>query len=752
MVLLRLNNGSKLPMESKDFPLYTTLENKSFIYRVYACAHFSAIIGLIYYRVMYIPSEDYWPWILIFVAELVFAYSWILEQAFRWWPVERKVFPKRLSQRFESDLPPVDIFISTADPIKEPPLTVINTVLSALALDYPVGKLSCYVSDDGGSPLTFYSLFEASRFAKIWLPFCDNYSIQDRCPEAYFSKGDALENKNLPFTRDWKHVNKMYLELKDRINNAVEMGCVPADKQKDHKGFKDWVSGSTRRDHPSIVQILLEKGEDRDIQGNDLPGLIYVSREKRPGIPHHYKAGALNVLLRVSGVMSDAPFILTLDCDMYTNNSEALRQAMCFFLDPKTGHQFAYVQFPQSFHGSTKNDLYANTLKTIFQIKYKGLDGIEGPFYAGTGCIHRRDALCGSERRHSSSKYHKDACSFVCTENGSVAKDKASSSKMLKDARDLANCTYEDNTLWGKEVGMIYGCAVEDVLTGFVIQCRGWKSIYCNPRRNAFLGCVPNNLIDTLIQQKRWAVGMLELCVCKFCPYVHGIQRTPISQRMCYSFFSLWSLSSMFILFYGLIPGLCMLRGLSLFPKVSSSYFFLFASLAVSAYGYSLIEFLWIGGSFKSWWNEQRMWMIKGVSAYLFALIEVAGKMIGVSKVGFEVTSKVVDSEAAKRYEAEMFEFGVASALFVPPATLALINLISLVGGLARILREGYSTSESMILQLLLCSFIVTSGYPILEAMFIRKDKGRIPTSVTIVSILLAASACYVASMAIPPR
>jgi len=44
--------------------------------------------------------------------------------------------------------------------------------------------------------------------------------------------------------------------------------------------------------------------------------------------------------------MSDAPFIITLDSDMFTNNSEALRQAMCFFLDPKTGHQFAYVQFP----------------------------------------------------------------------------------------------------------------------------------------------------------------------------------------------------------------------------------------------------------------------------------------------------------------------------------------------------------------------------------------------------------------------
>jgi len=101
----------------------------------------------------------------------------------------------------------MDIFICTVDPIKEPPLTVINIVLSALALDYPMEKLSCYVSDDRGSLVTFYALLEASRFAKIWLPFFDNYSIQDRCPEAYFSNVDALENENLPFARDAKHVN-----------------------------------------------------------------------------------------------------------------------------------------------------------------------------------------------------------------------------------------------------------------------------------------------------------------------------------------------------------------------------------------------------------------------------------------------------------------------------------------------------------------------------------------------------------------
>lgn len=35
----------------------------------------------------------------------------------------------------------------------------------------------------------------------------------------------------------------------------------------------------------------------RDIEGNLLPRLVYVSREKRPGFDHHKKAGAMNALV-----------------------------------------------------------------------------------------------------------------------------------------------------------------------------------------------------------------------------------------------------------------------------------------------------------------------------------------------------------------------------------------------------------------------------------------------------------------------
>lgn len=35
------------------------------------------------------------------------------------------------------------------------------------------------------------------------------------------------------------------------------------------------------------------------MDGNELPRLVYVSREKRPGFDHHKKAGAMNSLVRI---------------------------------------------------------------------------------------------------------------------------------------------------------------------------------------------------------------------------------------------------------------------------------------------------------------------------------------------------------------------------------------------------------------------------------------------------------------------
>jgi cellulose synthase A len=98
-----------------------------------------------------------------------------------------------------SELAAVDFFVSTVDPLKEPPLITGNTVLSILAVDYPVDKVSCYVSDDGAAMLTFESLVETADFARKWVPFCKKFAIEPRAPEFYFAqKIDYLRDKVQP--------------------------------------------------------------------------------------------------------------------------------------------------------------------------------------------------------------------------------------------------------------------------------------------------------------------------------------------------------------------------------------------------------------------------------------------------------------------------------------------------------------------------------------------------------------------------
>lgn len=49
--------------------------------------------------------------------------------------------------------------------------------------------------------------------------------------------------------------------------------------------------------HHAYLQVFLGPNGVPDVDGNELPRLVYVSREKRPGFDHHKKAGAMNALV-----------------------------------------------------------------------------------------------------------------------------------------------------------------------------------------------------------------------------------------------------------------------------------------------------------------------------------------------------------------------------------------------------------------------------------------------------------------------
>ncbi|KAJ9673178.1 hypothetical protein PVL29_023030 [Vitis rotundifolia] len=394
---LPLMDEARQPL-SRKLPIPSSQINP---YRMIIIIRLVVVGFFFHYRVMHPVNDAYALWLVSVICEIWFALSWILDQFPKWLPIDRETYLDRLSLRYEkegqpSQLSPVDIFVSTVDPLKEPPLVTANTVLSILAVDYPVDKVSCYVSDDGAAMLTFEALSETSEFARKWVPFCKKFNIEPRAPEFYFAqKIDYLKDKVLPsFVKERRAMKREYEEFKVRINALVAKAQKVPEEGWTMQDGTPW-PGNNVRDHPGMIQVFLGQSGGHDTDGNELPRLVYVSREKRPGFNHHKKAGAMNALVRVSAVLTNAPYLLNLDCDHYINNSKALRESMCFMMDPLLGKRVCYVQFPQRFDGIDKNDRYANRNTVFFDINMKGLDGIQGPIYVGTGCVFRRQALYG---------------------------------------------------------------------------------------------------------------------------------------------------------------------------------------------------------------------------------------------------------------------------------------------------------------------------------------------------------------------
>ncbi|KAF9610964.1 hypothetical protein IFM89_026052 [Coptis chinensis] len=79
--------------------------------------------------------------------------------------------------------------------------------------------------------------------------------------------------------------------------------------------------------------------------------------------------------------------LLNIDCDHYINSSKAMREAMCFLMDPQLGKKLCYIQFPQRFDGIDRHDRIKSCCTNYVSN--------QGPVYVGTGCVFNRQALYG---------------------------------------------------------------------------------------------------------------------------------------------------------------------------------------------------------------------------------------------------------------------------------------------------------------------------------------------------------------------
>ncbi|KDP25268.1 hypothetical protein JCGZ_20424 [Jatropha curcas] len=721
------------------FPLHTVkpMPQTNFN-RIFALVYACAIVALLCYHTKTLfystTTVSFYVTLTMFVADLVLAFMWASTQALRMRPVHRQQFLENLEKNMKrSEYPNIDVFICTADPYKEPPISVVSTALSVMGYSYPRDKISVYVSDDGGSALTLFALMEAAKFANHWLPFCEENNVLERSPDAYFKS-------NQSFSSETEKIKTMYESMKFKIETVVERGKVEdhyINGPQEKHAFDNWTDKFTRKDHPTVIQVLLDNSKNRDITGLQMPNLIYVSRQKSKTSPHHFKAGALNVLVRVSAAMTNAPIILTQDCDMYSNDPQTPLRALCYFCDPDPAFRsnLAYVQFPQIFQGINKNDIYACAFKRLFEIQSMGFDGLLGPNYVGTGCFFSRKALFGSPSKPVLPEIPELGPCHV------VHKPLQSQS-VLSLAHQVASCDYENPTQWGSEIGFRYGSLVEDFYTGYRLQCQGWKSIFCRPKRAAFFGHAPVCLVDLLNQQKRWAIGLLEVAFSKYNPITFGVKSMGPLMGLGYGQYVFWPTWSLPIITYAFLPQLALVNKVYIFPKASElPWFLLYVFLFLGAYGQDFVDFLSVGGWFQSWWNDQRIWLIRGLTCHLYGSIEFLLKTLGISRFGFNLTSKTVDDEVSKRYEQHIFEFGIHSPMFVYFTMAAFVNLISLFRGLFQVFKDG--NLEESFLQLLLAGFAVLNCWPIYEAIAFRTDSGKMPLKTTLIATFWA-SCLYV--------
>nr|DAD42356.1 TPA_asm: hypothetical protein HUJ06_000586 [Nelumbo nucifera] len=470
---------------------------------------------------------------------------------------------------------------------------------------------------------------------------------------------------------------------------------------------------------------------------------------------------------------------------------------MCFLVDPNLGKSVCYVQFPQRFDGIDKNNRYANHNTVFFDINLRGLDGIQGPVYLGTGCVFNRTALYGYEPPLKLK--HKKAGLFSTCCGGSRKKRSKSSKKgsdkksskhvdptvpifnledieqgvegagfddeksllmsqmslekrfgqssafsampeiILKDAIHVISCGYEDKTDWGSEIGWIYGSVTEDILTGLKMRARGWRSIYCMPNPPAFKGSAPINLSDCLNQVFRWALGSVEILLSRHCPIWYGYSgRLKWLERFAYINTTIYSVTAIPLLSYCTLPVVCLLTGKFIIPQHSGLKWI---SNFASIWFISLFLSIFATGILEMRWGGvgiDEWWRNEQFWVIGGVSSHLFAAFQGLLKVLAGIDTNFTVTSKASDEEGDFAELYMFkwTTLLIPPTTLLIINLVGVVAGISYAINSGYQSWGPLFGKLFFAFWVIVHLYPFLKGLMGRQN--RTPTIVVMWSILLA--------------
>lgn len=303
----------------------------------------------------------------------------------------------------------------------------------------------------------------------------------------------------------------------------------------------------------------------------------------------------------------------------------------------------------------------------------------------------------------------------------------------VAEAISVISCWYEDKTEWGRRIGWIYGSVTEDVVTGYRMHNRGWKSIYCVTKRDAFRGTAPINLTDRLHQVLRWATGSVEIFFSRNNALLAS-PRMKFLQRIAYLNVGIYPFTSLFLIVYCFLPAFSLFSGQFIVETLNVTFLVYLLGITLTLVILAILEIKWSGIALEDWWRNEQFWLIGGTSAHLAAVLQGLLKVVAGIEISFTLTSKSagddVDDEFADLYILKW------TSLMIPPLTIMMVNLIGIAIGVARTIYSEIPQWSKLIGGVFFSFWVLIHLYPFAKGLMGRR--GRTPTIVYVWSGLIA--------------
>jgi len=303
----------------------------------------------------------------------------------------------------------------------------------------------------------------------------------------------------------------------------------------------------------------------------------------------------------------------------------------------------------------------------------------------------------------------------------------------IVEAISIISCWYEDKTEWRNSVGWIYGSETEDVVTGYRMHNRGWSSVYCVTKWDAFRGTTPIILTDRLHQVLWWATGSVEIFFLRNNALLAN-SRLKFLQGIAYLNVGICPFTSFFLIVYCFLPALSLFPGQFIVQSLQGTFLVHLLGITVTLILLAVLEIKWSGIGLKEWWRNEQFWLIGGTSGHFAAVLQGLLKVIADIEISFTLTSKSSgDEESDGHVDLYIIKW---SSLMILTVIIMMVNLNAIGVAVCRTIYSDNHQWGNLVGGVFFSFWALTHLYPFAKSLIGRR--GRTPTIVFVWAALIS--------------